>query len=540
MKSSSLPNKRRIPALLAVFLPTFLHAAITLPQIFSPGAVLQRDVPIPVWGDAAPAENIMVQLLRGTSVIAAATTTADSVTGRWKLVLPPQPAAPASAARILAVMGSATPAPVRIPDILIGEVWFASGQSNMEWIVKETDGASAEIARSANPDIRIMRIQRTIADGPASDITGKWLTASPSTTGWMTAVGYYFSKKLSADLGGIPVGVINASRGSARIQPWLPGSVFERASFLASDRASWQRALAGYPQAKAHYDLQLAAWQTESEAARQAGKSLPRRPEAPFGPGHYNQPSGLFNGMVAPLTPYAIRGILWYQGEANARQAVQYREALSALISSWRDEWKEPQLPFLVVQLAAYRNERIGFLPSGLERAALREAQSLAVQQNAKTGLVVTLDVSGPKSEEHPRNKRPVGERLARLAQTVAYNGPPPDGLPVVGPTLASVRFDGSVARVIYQPGSAERLQTTDAKAPTAFEIAGEDRCFHPAVARIENLLEISLSSPAVPAPVAVRYAFCNDPQVNLVNAAKLPAAPFRTDIWPLDSGRAP
>ncbi|MDR1283470.1 MAG: sialate O-acetylesterase [Opitutaceae bacterium] len=516
--------------ILLLALATASHGAITLPQIFSPGVVLQRDTPIAIWGTAEPGEKITVRLTPSATAAAAA----DPVTGYWRLALPAQPATNATHPRTLIITGTTSATPIRIPDVLVGEVWFASGQSNMEWIVKETDDAPAEIARSANPGIRIIRIQRAIADAPAANIEGKWAAASPAITGWMTAVGYYFAKKLSADLGGIPVGIINASRGSARIQPWIPAPAFDKTPAFAPDRAAWQRALAAHPAAKTAHDQKLAAWQAAADSARAARKTPPRRPEPPYGPGHYNQPSGLYNGMVAPLTPYAIRGILWYQGEANARQAAQYREALPALITSWREAWGNPRLPFLVVQLAPYRDIPRGFLPDGLERAALREAQALATRQLPRTGLVVTLDLGGPDSAEHPRNKRPVGERLARLAQPLAYARPPPDNQPAAGPTLANVTYDGPVARVTWQPGTATGLRTTGTAAPAAFEIAGADRRFHPATARIENRTTIVLSSPDVPAPVAVRYAFCNDPRVNLVNSANLPAAPFRTDDWPL------
>lgn len=510
--------------------PLPARATLTLPAIFNNNAVFLRDTPIPVWGNAAPAEKITVTLsllpsAPGTTPVSA-TTTADPDTGHWSVTLPAQPAS--HLPRTLTITGSATPAPLRLENILIGEVWLASGQSNMAWLVKDTTDARTTIDASANPNVRVYNLPRVIADAPLADAPGAWRVASPATTGWMSAVAYHFARKLHADLG-VPVAVICASRGSTRIQSWIPLSVFNQNPAFADDRDQWRQDLTAWPQKKAGWEKKLDDWKSRAAAARSAGKPEPKRPQQPPGPGHYNQPAGYYNAMIAPVTKVPVRGFLWYQGEANARRAARYRETLPALITSWRETWGRGDLPFLIVQLAAYRAP--GFAPDGLERAGLREAQALAVERLPATGLVVTLDVSGPESKEHPRDKRPVGERLARLAGSLAYGN---DTLTVNGPTLAIATFDGPIARVTYQPGTAGGLRTTDNASPSAFLLAGPDHVFHPAEARIETETTILLTSPAVSAPIAVRYAFCNDPKVNLVNAAGLPAAPFRTDDWPL------
>lgn len=504
MKSSSPSPARSLAALLALSLAMPLAAAVRLPALFSDGMVLQREVALPVWGWAGPGERVAVELAgRKASAVADAS-------GVWRANLD---ALPAGGPHELVVSGANR---LSVADVMIGEVWFASGQSNMEWILKETDEAAAEIAASANPRVRVFRVQRAVADAPRDDVEGKWLVASPAISGWMSAVGYYFAKKLSADLG-VPVGVINASRGSAQIIPFIPRPAIDASPLFAADLAKWDEAVVRFPARKAAYETRLA------EAAASGGK----KPDYPYGPGHYNQPGGLYNGMVAPVVPYAIRGFLWYQGEADAKRAAQYAGTFPLLIQSWRAAWGREDLPFLFAQVAAYKAPQSGFPPDGLDRAILREAQAGALSLPA-TGMVVTLDVGGPDSQEHPRNKRPVGERLARLAGNVAYGR----AEVVNGPAYLAHKIDGGAIRVAFRPGTAGGLAARDGDAITGFSVAGADRVFHPAAARVEGET-VRVSSDAVKAPVAVRYAFSNDPVCNLVNAAGLPAAPFRTDDWP-------
>lgn len=508
MKSSSLPSlasSLRYAALLLVAVTTgaLLRADVRLPAFFSAGMVLQRDTEVPVWGWADPGERVSVELA-GQKAAAVA-----DASGNWSVKLPKLAA---GGPHTLVVAGANR---LAVGDVLIGEVWFASGQSNMEWILKETDDAAAEIAAAKHPRVRIFRVQRTVAAAPREDVEGKWIAASPDKAGWMSAVGYHFARKLSAELD-VPVGVINASRGAAQIIPFIPEPAIAAAGdVFAEDLAKWRDALEKFPARKAAFDERVA-------------KLAPgeRRPDEPYGPGHYNQPGGLFNGMHAAATRYAIRGFLWYQGEANARRPAQYEKAFPVLISSWRQAWGGGNLPFLFVQLAAYNVPKSGFPPEGLDRALTREAQTKALAL-PHTGMVVTLDVSGPDSQEHPRNKRPVGERLAGLAAKIAY------GRDVVadGPMFHAHRVDGASVRIAFQPGTAKGLVARDGAEIKGFFVAGADKGFHPAAAKVEGET-IRLSSPAVKAPVAARYAFSNDPVCNLVNSAGLPAAPFRTDDW--------
>lgn len=497
----SVVRRLLIPLALLGGLVPALHADVALPALFSDGMVLQRDVEIPVWGKARAGERVVVGLSgRGAETVADAT-------GAWRVRLP---AMPPGGPHSLTVTGDNR---LVVSDVMIGEVWFASGQSNMEWIVRESDDAAAEIAAANHPRVRIFRVQRAVADAPSDDCEGKWLVASPQTAGWMTAVGYHFARTLSADLD-VPVGVINASRGSARIIPFIPRPAIDGAAVFSEDLARWREAVGNHPGRRAAYEAKLA----------EAAASGARKPEPPYGPGHYNQPGGLYNGMVAPATPYAIRGFLWYQGEADARRAVQYGEAFPLLIRSWREAWGRGDLPFLFVQLAPYNAPQGGFPAEGTARAELREVQERTLALPA-TGMVVALDLGGPDSQEHPRAKRPVGERLARLAGSIAYGR----GGVVEGPRYRAHRIEGGVVRIAFQPGTAGGLAARGGGEITGFQVAGGDGVFHPASVRVEGETVV-VSSPVTPAPVAVRYAFANDPVCNLVNAAGLPAAPFRTD----------
>lgn len=515
MKSSSPLSLRKRLRCGVLFLATsaaavLLHADVRLPAVFSEGMVLQRDREIPFWGWAKAGERVSIEI---AGVKSTAITNAD---GRWALKLPKLPA---GGPHTVLVSGDNR---IALTNVLVGEVWFASGQSNMEWLLRETDNAASEIAAANHPKVRIFKVQRSVADAPRSEVEGKWTVSAPNTAGWVSAVAYHFARTLSAELD-VPVGVINASRGSAQILPFLSQDVIDGNSFFAEDLAKWNAAVARFPETEANYKTKLAEW----EAARKTSpEKAGRRPDEPYGPGHYNQPAGLYNGMVAPLTPYAIRGFLWYQGEANAKRATQYAKAFPRLITSWREAWGDASAPFLFVQLAAYNVPRSGFPPEGLDRAFLREAQTAALSLPA-TGMVVTLDVSGPDSQEHPRNKRPVGERLARLAGKIAYGR---DAI-VEGPRFLTHKIDGSSVRIAFFPDTAAGLAARGGGAITGFSVAGADRVFHPADVRIEGE-SLRVSTTAVKSPVAVRYAFSNDPACNLINAAGLPAAPFRTDDW--------
>jgi sialate O-acetylesterase len=497
--------------MLAAALP-LARAEVGLASPFTDHAVLQRDATVPVWGWSD-------QLGATVTVAYGGQTKATLVnqSGIWRTDLDPMPAN--ATGRDLVVSAGATT--VTCHDVVVGEVWLASGQSNMEWGLGNSRGYAEEKARPANPLIRHLRVEHIGADLPAGRVkTSGWQTAAPDTIGGFSAVGYFFAQALSQKLG-VPVGILHASWGGTPIESWMPEPVLRASSAWPALNAQWQEALKVWPQKYAAQPALEAAW--EKAWKEHATKGTPvtmEWPRPPMGPGSGFAPARLYNGMIAPFVPYALRGALWYQGESNVGRAKEYGELLPAMIQSWRAAWLLGDFPFLVVQLPNFSDNG-----KATERAwaELREAQEQAVRHVRAAGLVVTIDNDEPDNL-HPTNKRPVGERLALIAEAKVY------GLAVEcdGPTFASVVREGAAMRVKFS--HAAGLTARD-KPVTGFEIAGADRVFHPAIARIDGE-SVLVSAPEVTEPVTVRYAFINAPAASLYNSAGLPAAPFRTDDW--------
>jgi sialate O-acetylesterase len=410
---------------------------------------------------------------------------------------------------------------VTFHDVVVGEVWIASGQSNMEWGMGNTRGYDVEKAKPANPLIRHLRVEHVGADVPAARVPNSgWQVAAPDTLGSFTAVGYFFAQSVSTKLN-VPVGIVNASWGGTAIESWIPEGVLRTSRGWPALNAQWQAALKVWPEKYAVQPALDAAWQKAQEDLQTKGTPVTMEwPRPPMGPGSGFAPARLFNGMIAPFAPYALRGALWYQGESNVSRPQEYAELLPAMIQSWRAAWPLGDFPFLVVQLPNYvgwdKDTRTGW-------AFLREAQE-AVLHVPAGGLAVTIDGDEPDNL-HPTNKRPVGERLAAIALQRVHDVR--DAV-ASGPIFQSLTPEGAALRIRFS--DAEGLRSTKPEIP-GFAIAGADRVFVPATARIDGTTVI-VSAPTVPAPVAVRYAFTNAPEVSLVNAAGLPAAPFRTDAW--------
>jgi sialate O-acetylesterase len=491
-----------------VVTPTFLTAEVMLASPFTDHAVLQRDIAVPVWGQAAPGEKIAVHF-RGHTL--ATTAAAD---GRWSVRLAPMPASAEGAE--LTVSGSAT---VTLHDVVVGEVWLASGQSNIEWPLNLSRNGAAAVAGANSPLIRHLKIERSPSDQPTTTVkTGGWQTATPQTAGGFSAIGYFFAQELTQKLG-IPVGLINSSWGGTPIESWLAEPVLRTTKGWPRFDKQWQEALKVFPQKLAEYPALDAAWQKADTEARASGKPNPLPwPQPPVGPGTAYAPGGLFNGMIMPLAPYALRGVLWYQGESNIDHVPDYPELFVAMIRDWRARWAQGDLPFYFVQIPNYAD---GDAP-GRKWAQLREAQTRALAL-PNTAMAVTIDV-GDTENIHPTNKQPVGERLAFLAEAKLY------GLAVEwsGPEFRSASGEGSALRVKFTHAKGLTPKVTPA---SGFEVAGVDRVFHSAIAQIENETVV-VSSPDVPEPVAVRYAWTNGPVASLYNGAGLPAAPFRSDNW--------
>ena len=462
-----------LAVLLLVHQPGWAMAAVKLPAAFSSHMVLQRDQPVPVWGWDDPGTKVTVSLA-GKSATAVA-----AEDGRWRLSLP---ALAAGGPHDLFVRGSDT---LELTDVLVGEVWLCSGQSNMEWPVRASLNAPQEIANADHPRIRHIKIRHTPAATPQTDVgSSGWQVCSPDTVGLFTAVGYYFARQLEQELD-VPIGLIGCNWGGTRIEPWIPPVGFQSVPALR-------------------------------DVAEQLG-SFPRRNKA--GKAIHQSPLALYNGMVHPLVPYAIRGVLWYQGESNNGEGMVYHEKMKALIAGWRSLWQRPEMPFYYVQLAPfhYRGD-----PTRL--AGIWEAQ-LATLSVPNTGMAVTVDI-GNLRNIHPINKQEVGRRLALWALAGPYQR---QKLVHSGPLFRSLEREGGKVRIAFDHVGAG-LVSRDGKPLSWFTVAGEDGECVEATAEIDGDTLVVWAE-SVARPTAVRFAWNQDAQPNLSNADGLPASPFRAAV---------
>ena len=488
--------------LLPFALAAVLHGAVRLPAVLSDHMVLQRGMPVRIWGWAEPAETVRIQF-QGQTV--ATTTGGDS---KWAAWLKPLAAA---GPLEMTVSGSNT---ITLHDVLVGEVWIGSGQSNMEFAVSGAVNHDEEIAHADYPLMHLFIVKRAVADQPAADVEGSWQVCSPETVPRFSAVEYFFGRHLYHTLH-VPMGLIESNWGGTPAQSWTSKPALDSEPLLKFIQDDWAAILQRYPAAKSQYDQDLANWDKAVAAAKSSGTRPPNRPGQPQGPGHPNTPSGLYNGMIAPLTPFAIRGVIWYQGESNAseKHAYRYRTLFRSMIEDWRAQWGEGDFPFLFVQLANFKSN--GWWP------VLRESQTETLGLR-NTGMAVTIDI-GESNDIHPKDKQDVGKRLALAALHIAYQ----QTGEYSGPMFREATPEAAGMRVWFT--HAEGLQARGGGAVTGFTVAGADGSFVPANATIEGDT-LLVSSSQIPNPVAVRYAWADDPVSNLVNQAGLPASPFRSD----------
>jgi sialate O-acetylesterase len=498
------------------------RANVALAPLFSDHAVLQTGKAVPVWGRADPGEKVTVKFLEYT---AAGLADPD---GRWVAFLPPMPSLSNGAELVVTGKNS-----ISVHDVVVGEVWLCSGQSNMEFTVHDPKAPNfslkngeAEAAGANYPLIRQFAVERQVAGKPADAVGGAWAPCSPATAGRFTAVGYFFARDIFHRFG-VPVGIIDCTWGGTPVESWMSPEALASDPAFAVVGERWKQTLAEYPAKKTAFNSAIAEW-TRGEAAEAAAgearhaaflKTHPR-PREPLGPGSSWTPAGLFNGMVNPLLPYGIRGVLWYQGESNAARASEYHRLFSAMITAWRSHFGQGDFPFYWVQLAGYKAPDD---PTGASWAWLREAQSQTLGLPA-TGQALAIDIGDPDNI-HPGNKQEVGRRLALIAKARVY------GLSVdfSGPVFSGATVEGGSIRVRFE--FADNGLTAQGKPLQSFELAGADRKFHPASASISGSTVV-VRSAEVPAPVAVRYAWQNAPEANLFNGAGLPATPFRSDDW--------
>jgi len=543
-----------LPLLLAGMVPG--HADVRLPQVFADHMVLQSGTPIPVWGWADPGENITVSFA-GKSAQA----TAD-LNGRWTAELAALP--PNSQPQDLLVHGAKSG--VTEHDVLVGEVWLAGGQSNMGLPLFAAHNASEVIPQAKDPLLRFYSVTKHTAAEPQTDGPGQWRLTTPQTARNFSAAAYFFAREIRADRN-VPVAVLEAPWGGTSIETWISLESLRANPPLTNPLAQWEKALAEYRRLQAHpelaaaYEADLKRWQAEvapafdaatkkynadKEAGRPVGpKPQPARPE-PSNPDPMGMPSPSrrpatptvdFNGMIAPLAPYALRGVIWYQGEANGGHGLEYRELFPRLIADWRQHWhRGDDLPFLFVQLPCNGADPTPVATQGWPW--LREAQLLTRKQVPNTGMAITIDIGDPNNV-HPADKEDVGHRLALLARHLVYgeelaaSGPLYQDFQTIPGGKIRIRFTETGGGLVpgRQPWCARGVQPFPTDRINGFFVAGADRKWVEAEAEIDGD-SVLVSSPKVVAPLAVRYDWANSPRGNLYNRAGLPAAPFRTDGW--------
>jgi sialate O-acetylesterase len=470
--------------------------------------VLQRGRDVPVWGWADPGEKVRVRW-GGATLDAVA-----GPDGAWRVTLPPQQAS--SKPADLVVTGRNT---IDVRDVLVGDVWLCSGQSNMEFMVAQGLDAAKEIVDSDHPPIRHFKIPHTLAEKPARDVAGEWKACSPENVGAFSAVAFFFAREMWRRTG-VPIGLVNSTWGGTQIEEWMSAGALAKDPAHDEIRRRWELRLKEYPERLAQHEKALAKWNADAAAAKARGETFAeRRPPAAEGPGSRWEPAGMYNAMIAPLVPAAFAGVLWYQGEENAPRAGEYRTLFPGLVEEWRSDFGRPDLPFYFVQLANF-NRPVD--KGDRQWAFLREAQA-GVLRLPRTGMAVTIDIGDP-ANIHPKDKQEAGRRLSLVARAQLLG----DKVECFGPMYAGIAREGSALRVRF--GHAAGLFAT-AKIG-AFELAGADRRFFPADARIDGETVV-VTSEDVAEPVAVRYAFRNAPVATLYNGAGLPAAPFRSDDWP-------
>ncbi|BAV08862.1 sialate O-acetylesterase [Filimonas lacunae] len=496
---------------LLIVLPLMLflqaRANVKLPSIISNNMVLQQQGKVALWGWALPGEKISI-LTSWNQRTAKVTAGAD---GKWITYVK---TSKAGGPYYIKFTGNNE---IKVENVLLGEVWLASGQSNMEFFMAKTKNVSytgvlnyeEEIKKADYFGIRMIDVANKVADVPQYEFEGSWKVCSPATADTFSGVAYYFAKEVHVKTG-FPVGIINATWGGTPAESWTKKEVLEKDKDFKVILDRYEQQVKDFPTASAEYKEALAKWKSDSSKNRGAA------PREPIGPNHNKSPYKLYNGMISPIVPYTLKGVIWYQGENNAEHAYQYRRLFPAMIENWRDDFKNNALPFYFVQISPHRSQN----------PEIREAQLLTFQHVAHTGMAVTTD-NGDSLDIHPRNKKLVGERLSLWALHNNYGF---KDITCSGPIYRSMKVEGKKIRIQFDYVDGGLVAKGDA-ALQEFTIAGSDEKFVPAQAVIEGN-EVVVWSDAIDKPVAVRFAWRNVPMPNLYNKSFLPASPFRTDNW--------
>lgn len=516
LSNKDITNKKKLWSLLIIFsLSSFFLSAqtLTLAEPFNEGAVLQRNANVSIWGTANPLEEISIEFQEKRQTI-----TSDQA-GNWFLSLSNLKE---GGPYILKV--NTTKESLQLQQIYVGEVWIAGGQSNMGWTLEKSENGKEHIAKADNPNIRFLLVPNKNYEEhrPSGDMN--WRTATSEYVAPMSGVAYFFAKELQEKLG-VPIGIICCYKGGTAAEVWM-----SRDSLLSQpthapivenyETYNSQRGQEKYNELYKDYESKLRQYK---DSVKQGHKKA-TRPQEPMGERHYKRPYGLYNTMLKRIMPYTAKGVIWYQGEANAPRAEQYQTLFPTLIQEWRSDFLNPQLPFLFVQLANYAHPAYGERPMWAE---LREAQLKTWQTVDNTAMVVSMDV-GEKYDIHPIYKEPVGKRLSLAALNRVYGY---KALPYSGPIYKKAEFDSEKATLTFDFVYDGLIHKEGGL--TGFTICNADRSFVPAKAWIENG-KVIVCSEIIKNPVAVRYCWANWTEGNLYNSAELPASPFRTDDFPL------
>jgi sialate O-acetylesterase len=490
------------------------RANVTLPALFSDHMVLQRDMKVPIWGWADPGEKITITIPNQKL-----TAVADDK-GRWRATFEPL-----AAGGLMDIMVQGKNQ-VLIRDVQVGDVWLCSGQSNMEWRLADVRDADLEVPAANYPNIRLFTIGGEGRDTPQEKLQGKWEKCTSQSAAEFSAVGYFFGRQLHQNLK-VPIGLIDNSWGGSACEAWVPRDKLEANPLYQPMLAAYDEQIAEFNKLPGKdYAERLLAWQERSAAAQKAGEPDP--PGTPWWgnplTGQY-RPANIYNARIAPLVPFAIRGVIWYQGESNVRRAYEYGELFPLMIATWREKWGQGDFPFLFVQLADFLAEQEQPGDSGW--AELRAAQTATLDKVPNTGQAVIIDL-GEANDIHPRNKLDVAKRLSRLALAKTYQ----QKIAAESPRYKSMYKQGDRILIRLQ-GVNGKLRSVDDKPLTGFAIAGADRKWVWANAKIVGDGEVEVRSDKVRDPLAVRYAWADNPVSNLYDSAGLPVTPFRTDQWP-------
>lgn len=515
MKRRQVAKMAAISWLTAFAMTANLTAALKLPAVISDHMVLQAGQPVPIWGWADEGTNITVSFAGQKK----ATTVPAS--GKWMVKLDALTANGTPAVMTISSSVRSETAHQLVTDVLVGEVWLGSGQSNMAFKVSAAKDFEKEKAAAELPQLRCFTTTAQYSEKPAQDCKGEWKVCSAETVGTFSATAFFFGREIHREMK-TPVGLVVSAVGGTPIDSWVDGDKQRALPEMKAFFTAKEAAPAADPEKeRAAYQAAVKKWQEDVKTARADKKPLPVKPRDPTEMrAKKSNLGGLFNGMIMPLVPYAIRGALWYQGEANTvpEKAAFYQYQLPLLVTDWRARWGD-EFPFAWVQLP-------NFAGTGRDLPQVREGMMKTLRL-PKTGMAITIDI-GETGNIHPKNKQEVGRRLAQWALATVYDRA---GVESSGPLFSKAEPRGGEMVVHFT--HARGLTAKDG-APAGFQIAGEDQQWHAAQAKIVGETVV-VSSPDVPKPSAVRYAWENDPKSNLYNEAGIPASPFRSDDWKIE-----